>query len=111
MPTTARELLIYLAVTIHMGLSPESDIKEYWTKTRRRGVDHFAVREHISKDRWQQIDSKLYISLPKHPDNKTKESPFHKIATLSDTLRDCFRQYWKPGTHLAVDETIARFTG
>jgi len=110
-PTSARELLTFLAVTIHMGLSPERDIEEYWTTTRKRGVDHFIVRENMGKNRWQQIDSKLHISFPKDPDDKTKESPFDKIATLSDTIRDRFRRYWKPGTHLAVDETIVRFTG
>ena len=49
--------------------------------------------------------------MPKHPDNKTKESPFDKIATLSDDIRDRFRLYWKPGTYLAVNKTIAQFTG
>ena len=51
-PTTARELLIYLAVTIYIELSPESDIEEYWTKTRRRGVNHFTVRKNIGKNCW-----------------------------------------------------------
>ena len=94
-----------------MGLSPESDIADYWKKTRRRGVDHFAVRENIGKSRWQQIDLKLHISIPKHPNSNIRESPFDKITTLSDILRDRFRLYWTPGTHLAVDETIAQFTG
>ena len=94
-----------------MGLSPESDIEDYWKKTCRRGVDYFTVSEHMGKNRWEQIDLKLYISLPKHLSSKAKESPFDKIAILSDTLRDRFRLYWKPGTYLAVDEMIARFTG
>jgi len=76
-----------------MGLSPERDIKEYWTTTRKKGVNHFIVRENISKDRWQQINLKLYISTPKLPGDEIKESPFNKIATLSDTLRDRFRLY------------------
>jgi Transposase IS4 len=105
-PTSLRELLIFLAVTIHIGLLLERDIKEYWTTTRKKGVDYFTVRENMSKDWWQQINLKLYISFLKVPDDKTKESPFEKVATLSDTIRDYFRLYWKPGTHLAVDETI-----
>jgi hypothetical protein len=92
-PTTARELLTYLAVTIHMGLSLELDIADYWKKTRRRGVDYFAVRENMGKTRWQQIDLKLHISIPKHPDSNIRESPFDKITTLSDVLRDRFRLY------------------
>ena len=94
-----------------MGLLLGRDIEEYWTTSRKKGVDYFAVRENISEDRWQQIDSKLQVLTPKIPGDKAKESPFDKIATLSDTLRDRFRLYWKSGTRLAVDETIVRFTG
>jgi hypothetical protein len=40
-------------VTIYIGLLPERDIKEYWTTTRKKGVNYFIVRENISKNRWQ----------------------------------------------------------
>ena len=100
-----------MAVIIYIGLLPERDIEDYWTTTCKKGVDYFTVRENISKDRWQQIDLKLYISFLKDPNDKIKESPFNKVATLSDTIRDSFRLYWKPRTYLAVDETIVRFTG
>ena len=48
--TTAKELFIYLAVTIYMGLSPELDIEDYWRITHRKAVDYFAVREYMSKN-------------------------------------------------------------
>ena len=49
----SKELLTFLAVTIYMGLLPERDIKEYWTTTYKKGVNHFIVRENISKNWWQ----------------------------------------------------------
>jgi hypothetical protein len=98
-------------VAIHIGLLPERDIEKYWTTSRKKGVNYFAVRENISKDRWQQINSKLHVLTPKIPSDKAKESPFDKIATLSNTLRDRFRLYWKSRTRLAVNKTIVRFTG
>ena len=61
--------------------------------TRKKGVDYFTVRENMSKNQWQQIDLKLHISTPKLPGDKTKESLFNKIATLSDTLHDRFWLY------------------
>jgi len=76
-----------------MGLSPESDIEDYWKTTRKRAVDYFAVREHISKTCWQQIDLKLYISFPKDLGDPAKELPFDKVITLSNTLRGRFWQY------------------
>ena len=52
-PTTTRELLIYLAVTIYIGLLPELDIKDYWKTTYKRGVNYFTVRENMGKSCWQ----------------------------------------------------------
>ena len=41
-----------------------------------------------------------------------KQHPiFNKLEPLNDHLRQAFKQYWTPGTHLAVDETIQRFMG
>ena len=60
----------------------------------------------MGKSWWQQINLKLYISFPKDPDDKIKESLFKKVAILSDTIRDYFRLYWKPGTYFAVNKTI-----
>ena len=87
-------------------MNSEKNIKEYWTTFRKKGVNYFIVRENISKDWWQQINLKLYILILKLPSNKIKESPFNKIATLSNTLRDRFWLYWKPRTHLAVNKII-----
>ena len=56
----------------------------------KKGVNHFIVRENISKYQWQQINLKLYILIPKLPSNKTKESLFNKITTLSNTLYNRF---------------------
>jgi hypothetical protein len=36
---------------------------------------------------------------------------FEKIEWLSDHIREMSKKYWLAGTHLAVDESIARFTG
>ncbi|OCK74316.1 hypothetical protein K432DRAFT_398181 [Lepidopterella palustris CBS 459.81] len=36
---------------------------------------------------------------------------FDRIDELSEYLRVLYRKYWRPGPHLAVDETIQRFMG
>ena len=33
-----------------MGLSPEKDIKDYWTINRKKGVNHFTIQANISKN-------------------------------------------------------------
>ena len=110
-PTTAGELLAYLAVTIYMGLHIETDIKDYWNKNPAKGPLHKIITAHISLVQFQQLDRMFHISKPKPIHNPTKESPFDKIHTLSEYIRQRCRQYWELGTHLSVDEMIERFTG
>ena len=91
-----------------MGLHPESSIPEFWNTDPLKGPIHEQILKHISLKRWQQIDRFFHISKPKPGET---EKPFQKLEPLSDTLRQGFKKYWKPGTHLAVDETIQRFLG
>ena len=109
-PTTVKEFRAYLGVSIWMGLHIESSIPEFWNIDPQKGPVHEQVSKHISLVRWQQIDRYFHISKP-HPPGHKSETPFVKLESLSDTLRQVFKKYWKPGTHLAVDETIQRYMG
>ena len=113
-PTTVKELRAYLSVYIWMGLHHKTAIEDFWNTNPKKGPIHDQVREHIALKRWSQIDRFLHISLPHLPDtnkSKPKETLFEKLEPLNDTLRQAFKQYWKTGTHLAVDETIQQFMG
>ena len=111
-PTTVKEFRAYLGVSIWMGLHIESSIPEFWNMDPIKGPLHEQVFRHISLTRWQQIDRFFHISEPHAPEHgHSQETPFAKLEPLSDTLRQTFKKYWKPGTHLAVDETIQRFMG
>jgi len=61
--------------------------------------------------RFQQLNQIFYILKLKLTDDFRKKDPFNKIATLSEHVRQRFQLFWKPRTHLAVDKTIAQFTG
>ena len=95
-----------------MGLHTESSIPEFWNTDPLKGPIHEQVLKHISVKRWQQIDRFFHISKP-HLGQQLgqQETPFEKLESLSDTLRQAFKKYWKTGTHLAVDKTIQRFMG
>ena len=107
-PTTVKEFKAYLGVSIWMRLHIESSIPEFWNSDPLKGPIHDQVLKHISLKRWQQIDRYFHISKPQQSRHKT---PFMKLEPLSETLRKAFKKYWKPDTHLAVDETIQRFMG
>ena len=108
-PTTVKEFQAWLGASIWMGLHAESSIPEFWNTDPLKGPIHEQVFKHISLKRWQQIDRFFHISKP--TPSSQQESPFVKLEPLSETLRLAFKKYWKPGTHLSVDETIQRFLG
>lgn len=108
--TTATELRAYIATYIWMGLHYESRITSYWNQDEARGPLHHAVIRHISRDRWEQIDRFFHVSCPPRPGPFTKTT-YERLEPLNDHLRDAFKKYWQPGTHLAVDETIQPFMG
>ena len=102
--TTPKELRAYIATWIWMGLHQDIPIHSFWNQDPRSWSVHSEISRHISKTRWQQIDRFFYISEPRL--NSLKEAPFDKLEPLSEYLRPLFKQYWRAGTHLAVDETI-----
>ena len=90
-----------------MGLHTESLVPEYWNQNCLKGPLHPMIFDHISLKRWQQIDRFLRISRPETPN----PAVFEKLSELSEHLRQAFKLYWTPGTHLTVDESIQRFIG
>ena len=104
-PTTVKEFRAYLGVCIWIGLHIQSTIGEFWNIDALKGPIHDQILKYISLKRWQQIDRFFHISKP-HPPGHKHETLFEKLEPLNNTLRQAFKKYWKPGTHLAVDETI-----
>jgi hypothetical protein len=105
-PTT-QELQAYLAICIWMGLVPLPRIDDYWNTNDENGPTFNLIRQHMSRGRWKTIERYFRIAKP----TKEKQSPFEKLEPLNDHLRQKSRQYWKTGTHVAVDEAMERFTG
>ena len=91
-----------------MGLHKDLLILSSWNQDSRCWLRHSEVSIHIRKNRWQQIDRFLHI-LELHPEG-LKETPFDKLEPLSSQLRLAFKQYWRAGIHLAIHETVQRFT-
>src|ERR1700722_14276688 len=77
----------------------------------------------MSRTRWEQIYRYLHVcdvevELQKKANNprstnsiSNRLSVWEKVDGIANYLRTNFKKYWTPGTHVAVDECIARFTG
>ena len=92
-----------------MGLHQDLLIYSFWNQDPRYWLLHREVSTHIGRTRWQQINRFFHVLKPRV--DGLKQAPFDKLEPLSSYLRDLFKQYWRTGTHLTVDETIQRFMG
>ena len=110
-PTTAKELRAYIAAYIWMGIHQEPEVALYWNLKDKDGPYHKMITQHISRNRWQQIDRFFHVAPPPPEDKKDKETVFDKVDWLSEHLRAKMKLYWEPGTDLSVDETIQQFMG
>lgn len=106
-PVSRADMYRFIACLIHMGLHSQTPVTEFWS--RREG--HDMIFSQISLKRFQQIDRFFHISKPKQLQDKEKESPFEKVDEPSEHLRQKFKEYWHVGTHIAVDEAMAKCQG
>jgi len=109
-PTDRQELYAYFGVLIHMGITIESSIEDYWGDLESAGAGHI-VKNYIGLVRFQQLDRYFRCTDPWSKEDPTPRTTFDRVHDLSEHLRLSCRKLYTPGTHLAVDETIQRFMG
>jgi len=57
------ELYAYLAILITMGLHPENDIKNYWSRRPEMPV-YTLVHRAMGGDQWEDISHAFHLSSP-----------------------------------------------
>jgi hypothetical protein len=62
-PTCREELYAYLAVLIHMGLTSESCIEDYWGDLDTHGVKH-VVKKYMGLQKFEQLDRYFRVTKP-----------------------------------------------
>jgi len=120
-PVKTAEIYRWLGVIIWMGLHPEKVTQTYWNIDPKGAPIHASVARAMSRTRWEQIYRYLHVcdvevELQKKANNSTNSisnrlSAWEKVDGIANYLRTNFKKHWTPGTHVAVDECIARFTG
>jgi Transposase IS4 len=59
---TIGELYAYLGILIYMSLHIENQISDYWTIAARTRPSHLPVRNAMSRERFQQINTAFHIT-------------------------------------------------
>jgi hypothetical protein len=109
-PTCKEELYAYFGVLIHMGITIESTIEDYWKDLDTYGTEHI-VKKYIGLKRFQQLNHHFQASPPWPKSDTTPQSTFDRVKELSEHIQLTYRELYNPETHLAVNKTIQRFMG
>ena len=84
-PTCKEELWAYLAVLIHMGLTRESSIEDYWGDLDSTSTEHI-VKKYMSIVRFQQLERYFRCTKPWPKDDPTPRSTFDRVYELAEHL-------------------------
>jgi len=125
--TTPGELRIFIGLIIKMGLHKESRLALYWSKRGRNGwrkiskrpLQRYRIRSAkypyriqrscMSLNRFEQLKRYFHVADPRV---QLDLKHWHqKLEPLASILRQRFRQYYLPGTKVAIDEMVVRFCG
>ena len=102
--TSVAELKAYLGVLIYRSLYPQPKRNTYWSVSIARPI-HEALTSSISRDRFAELEANLHISDSENGDC------FSKLEPLNSQLLKTCKDLWHPGSALAVDECMCRFSG
>ena len=105
--TSIAEIKAYIGVLLYRSLYPQSKRDTYWTINIARPI-HEALTSSISRDRFRELEANLYLS---EPGSEKDRGCFNKIEPLNSQLLKTCKALWFPGSELAVDECMCRFTG
>lgn len=104
--TSSREMQIFLAIIIIMGVNKLPDLHSYWSKME--GLGNSLIKRLMSRDRFCFLHSRLYMESPAKPPNASKTYYLEKI--VQDLLKN-FRESYGDSAHQSIDEAMVAFKG
>jgi hypothetical protein len=111
--TTVSEVLTMIGVLIYMGVHKEKTIRSYWNPPKpgvQRPAHSFI--KFISYNKFQLIHRHLRpFDHTKYDETAPIPKVFQCVEEWSDHIQAVSMQIFLPGSHLAVDECMIRYTG
>ncbi|KAJ0125798.1 Uncharacterized protein HZ326_31099 [Fusarium oxysporum f. sp. albedinis] len=119
-PTTIAEMYIWLVsdiklgILIYMGVHNEITVEDYWKTSRleNQRPEHSIIK-FMTYDRFQIIYRHVRVFDHTEFANGYGNLPtvFQCVESWSQHLQQATTELGEPGTHLAVDEAMIRYTG
>jgi len=102
-PTTLKEIRVWLGINIYFGLYPLTVRDDYW---RIHNIGQFmGLKRFEQLRRFFSLNNETTTPLPPN-------APwFHRIQRISDLIRSACRTAYSPSSHIAIDEAMVPFKG
>ena len=104
--TSVAELRAFLGVLIYRSVYPQSQRSSYWTINTAKPIHESLTA--ISRNRFAELEAAFHLS---DPETKTKSDCFDSLEPLNSYLLKTCKALWHPGSDLAINEMMSRFTG
>src|SRR6185312_4001805 len=102
-PTTISEIYIFFGILIYMSAHEEAYIPDYWSLSN----PPHDISRFMSRNRFMLLYRRFSMW-----DRTTDEiSTFERIDPWSTHIQRISMQLWKPGSRVAIDEAMVKFTG
>jgi hypothetical protein len=109
-PLCLPELYVFIGCLIYMGIHQLPNWRGYWhTQANYRGGTH-GISNVMGCTRFEQIQQYLTV-VDRGEGLHTSTCWYEPIKPLVKHFRETFRAYIIPGTHLSIDEGMAKFLG
>ncbi|EGU88224.1 hypothetical protein FOXB_01258, partial [Fusarium oxysporum f. sp. conglutinans Fo5176] len=110
--TSVAEVYVWLAILIYIGIHKEPTLHAHWETSYlgHQGPDHSIIR-YMTYDRFQLLQRHLRVFNPFNLADTDLPKVFRAVDNWSEHLQQVSLKLWSPGTNIAVDECMTRFTG
>ena len=104
--TSPKEIQVFLAISIIMGVNKLPDLHCYWSNLE--GMGNPLIKRLIARDRFCFIHSRLYLESPQKPADCSKT---YYLNHLVKELLSNFRSAYTDSSHQSIDEAMVAFKG
>lgn len=103
--TNSKEIKLFLAILIWMGLDQKPKIRDYWSRNILYRGD---MSSYMSRNRFELLLKFIHFA-----DNEacTSENRLFKIESLLSLLNSKFQKIYNPGPKVSIDESMIPFRG
>ncbi len=110
--TNVPEMKAFFGLVLAMGILWLPKMRDYWRKSNKL-IHTPAFSEVMTRDRFFELYRYLHVSDDREQKARGEDGhdPLFKIRKLCDLILERFRNVYKPGREICIDESLITFKG